>query len=257
MDTVQVEQQLIGSGGNGGNMTQKDEVLALATLSQMRQSDIDAMSFKELDDFVYAGVQCVAFHQADIIKARKAMLPAIWRVHDALSCQGRRTDLLDAPAELTFDAWVRNKAQLGSRATIYRLLADAGMPQKKQLAEGAKVKVAGKDKAGVVTHAHEVDGGVPKVDVLFEGEKKAVTCVAEKLVKVTFRRVAVGDLLVFEDTGTEYRYEGGGKLVLTAAPSKAGHETACRTKRACRTTKACRTKRACRTTKSAAAGRRI
>ena len=232
-------------------MTQKKEVLALETLSQVRQSDIEAMSFKELDDFVDAGVQCVAFHQADIIKARKAMLPAIWRVHDALSCQGRRTDLLDAPAELTFDAWVRNKAQLGSRATIYRLLADAGMPQKKQLAEGAKVKVAGEGEAGVVTRVHEVDGGVPTMDVLFEGEKKTVTCVAENLVRVTVRRVAVGDLLVFEDTGTEYRYEGGGKLVLTAAPSKAGQ------KRACRTTKACRTKRACRTTKSAAAGRRI
>ena len=52
-------------------------------------------------------------------------------------------------------------------------------------------------------------------------------------------------------------YEGGGKLVLTAAPSKAGHETACGTTKTCRTTKACRTKRACRTTKSAAAGRRI
>src|ERR1035441_6924342 len=108
-------------------MTQKNEVLALETLSQVRQGDIEAMSFKELDDFVYAGVQCVAFHQADIIKARKAMLPAIWRVHDALSCQGKRTDLLDAPQKLTFDAWVRNKTHLGSRATIYRLLADAGM----------------------------------------------------------------------------------------------------------------------------------
>jgi hypothetical protein len=31
-------------------MTQKKEVLALETLSQVRQSDIEAMSFKELDD---------------------------------------------------------------------------------------------------------------------------------------------------------------------------------------------------------------
>ena len=57
-----------------------------------------------------------------------------------------------------------------ARATIYRLLADAGMPQKKQLAEGTKVKVAGAGEAGVVTHAHEVDGDVPMVDVRFEGE---------------------------------------------------------------------------------------
>jgi hypothetical protein len=216
------------------------------------------MSFKELDDFVDAGVQCIAFHQADIIKARKAMLPAIWRVHDALSCQGKRTDLLDAPDTLTFDAWVRNKAGLGSRATIYRLLADAGMPQKKQLTEGVKVKAAGKGEAGVVTHVHEVDGGVPKVDVLFDGEKKAVTCVAEKLVKVTVRRIAVGDLLVFEDKKDfEYRYEGGGKLVPTTAPSKAGQrKKRCRTTKACTTPKACRTKKAGQA-KAAAAGQGI
>ena len=228
-------------------MTQKNEVFALETLSQVRQGDIDAMSFKELDDFVDAGVQCVAFHQADIIKARKAMLPAIWRVHDALSCQGRRTDLLDAPAELTFDEWVGDKAQLGSRATIYRLLADAGMPQKKQLTEGVKVKVAGKAEGGVVTHVHEVDGGVPMVDVRFEGEKKAVTCVAESLVRVAVRKIARGDLLE-DETGAEYRYEGGGKLVLTAAP-KAGQKKPCRTVKACRTMKPCGTKKACRTMK--------
>ena len=46
----------------------------------------------------------------------------------------------------------------------------------------------------LVTRVHEVDGGVPKVDVLFEGEKKAETCVAESLVRVTVRksRSAIG-----------------------------------------------------------------
>ncbi len=214
-------------------MTQKNEVPALATLSQVRQSDIDAMSFKELDAFVDTGVRCIELHQADITKARKAMLPAIWRVHDVLSCRGRRTDLLDAPAKLTFDAWVRNKAHLGSRATIYRLLAEAGMPQKKQLAKGTKVKLAGKGEAGIITHVHEADGGVPKADVLFEGEKKAVTCVTERLVRATVRRIAVGDLLVFEDKkGVEYRYEGGCKIVLVGAPSKAGHKKPCGTAKA-------------------------
>ena len=72
-----------------------------------------------------------------------------------------------------------------------------------------------------------MDSGAPKVDVLFEGKKKAVTCVAEKLVRAAVRRIAVGDLLVFEDKkGVEYRYEGGGKLVVTAAPSKAGQAKA-------------------------------
>ena len=214
-------------------MTHKDEVPALETLSQVGQSEIDAMSFRELDDFVDAGVRSIALHQADITKARKAMLPAIWRMHDALSCRGRRTDLTDAPAKLTFDAWVRNKARLGSRSTIYRLLAEAGMPQKKRLAEGTKVKLAGKGAAGVVIRVHAADGGVPKADVLFKGGKKAVICVAEKLVRAAVHRIAVGDLLVFEDKkGVEYHYEGGGKLVLAAAPPKAGQRGPCGTPKA-------------------------
>jgi hypothetical protein len=85
-----------------------------------------------------------------------------------------------------------------------------------------------------------------------------VTCDAEELVKVTVRRIAVGDLIVFKDKkDVEYRYEGGGKLVLAAAPLNAGQAKACRTAKTCRTTKTCTTKRACRTTKSAAAGQRI
>ena len=60
------------------------------------------------------------------------------------------------------------------RRSIARLLSAAGMRQKKQLAEGTHVKDVGTGEAGVVTHAHEEDGGVPKVDVLFEGEEKAV-----------------------------------------------------------------------------------
>ncbi len=38
------------------------------------------------------------------------------------------------------------------------------------------------------------------VDVLFEGEKEAVTCVAEKLVRLPVRKIAKGDLLFFTDT---------------------------------------------------------
>jgi hypothetical protein len=241
-------------------MTQKNEVLALATLSQVGQSQIEAMSFEELDGFVDAGVQCIAFHQADIIKARKAMLPVIWRVHEVLSCQGRRTDLPAPPAKLSFDAWVREKAHLGSRSTIYRLLADAGMPQKKQLTEGAKVKDKNTGEAGVVVRAHEEDGGVAQVDVRFEGERKAVTCVSAYLVRMSARKVAVGDLLFLEDTDAEYRYAGGGKLVPAAAPSNAGQKKQCRTVKACRTMKPRGTKKVCRAAgqaKTAAAGQSI
>jgi hypothetical protein len=217
-------------------MTQKNEELALETLSQMEQSQIDAMSFKELDEFVDAADQCIAFnqtlHQTDITKARRAMRPAIWRVHLLLSHQGMRTDLLDVPAELTFDAWVRSKAHLGSRSTIYRLLATAGLEQEKPLAKGARVKVAGEGATGVVTHVHELDG-VPKVDVLFEGEKEAVTCDAADLVKVTVRKIAKGGLFVFEDDkGVEYRYNGGRTFVRTVTSSKAGRKRPCGTAKA-------------------------
>ena len=217
-------------------MTQKNEELALETLSQMEQSQIDAMSFKELDEFVDAADQCIAFnqtlHQTDITKARRAMRPAIWRVHLLLSHQGMRTDLLDVPAELTFDAWVRSKAHLGSRSTIYRLLATAGLEQEKPLAKGARVKVAGEGATGVVTHVHELDG-VPKVDVLFEGEKEAVTCDAADLVKVTVRKIAKGGLFVFEDDkGVEYRYKGGRTFERTVTSSKAGRKRPCGTAKA-------------------------
>jgi hypothetical protein len=233
-------------------MTQKNEVLASETLSQMRQSHIYKMSFRELDAFVDAGVKTINFHQKDISKARRALRPAILRVHDALSCQGKRTDLLDAPPELTFDAWIKDKEHLGSRATIYRLLADTGMPEKKPLEKGVKVKgkVAGKRKAGVITRVHEVDGGAAMVDVLFEGENESLACVAEKLVRVPVRRIAKGDLLFFTDTEAEYRYDGGGKLMLTAASPKAGQKKPCGTVKACRATKAVRVK-------AAAAGQRI
>jgi hypothetical protein len=218
-------------------MTQKNEALALETLSQVGQSQIDAMSFKELDEFVDAADQCIAFHQTlhqgDIIKARRAMRPAIWRVHEVLSHQGLRTDLLDVPAELTFDAWVRSKAHLGSRSTIYRLLSTAGIEEEKPVAKGAKVKVGGEGATGVVTHVHEVDGGVHRVDVLFDGEKKALTCDAADLVKVTVRKIAKGGLFEFEDEkGVEYCYKGGRMFVPTAAPSKTGQKKPCGTVKA-------------------------
>jgi hypothetical protein len=191
------------------------EPLPISTLSQVRRSDIDAMSFPELDSFFDAGVQTLVLSRADIIRARKALVPVVWRVHDALSRQGKRTDLLDAPDDLTFDAWIKSKVNLGSRATIYRLLKAAGITTPKQFAEGTRVKVKGKGKPGVVTEAHDADGGVPKYDVLFEGEKKAVTVPAENLVNVSVRKVAVGDLILVEDMGAEFRYAGSGKFVRT------------------------------------------
>jgi len=128
----------------------------ISDLLQVRQGDIDAMSFKELDDFVDRGVQCIAFHHADVIKARKAMLPAIWRVHDALSCQGRRTDLLDAPADLpltpgsgTRHVWARGRRSTGCSQTA--------ISHSRSSCERHESQVEGKVDVGVVTRVHEVD----------------------------------------------------------------------------------------------------
>jgi len=82
---------VVGIRQRGNNMTQKNEVLALATLSQVRQSDVKGMSFRELDVFVDGGVKFINDHQKNISKVRRALRPAILRMHDALSCQGRRT----------------------------------------------------------------------------------------------------------------------------------------------------------------------
>jgi len=200
-------------------------LIDLDTLSQVRQSAIDAMSFAEIDDFINRGVNCISLHLVSITKARKAMRPAILRVRDVLSSQGMRTDLLDAPPQLTFDAWIKSKANLGSRATLYRLLAASGMPQK-QLTEGAKVRDAGSGEMGIVEHTCAFEGGVPKVEVLFQGERKAKTVPVADLVKVSVRKIAIGDLFIFVDRGEEYRYDGDGKFLRTETPPIALHKKA-------------------------------
>ena len=141
------------------------------------QGSIDAMSFAELNTFVDARVNHIS-------GTLQALLPAIQRVHDALCCQGRRTDLLDAPPELTWEDWMESKREiLGSRSKIFRLLAQAKRP--KLLTAGAKVRV-GSGKAETVV----------KVEAEYkEGEPK---------------EISLGDLIIFtdEDTTYQYRYEG-------------------------------------------------
>ena len=133
---------------------------------QLRNAaDVDAMSFKQLDDFVDDGVAFLAANEATKQATLKVMRAAIWRVHDALSVRGKRTDLLDGPTNLTsVEQWLKNKENRESRAAIHQVIADAGL-------------------------------------IAVTKGTRAV------------RRIAVGDLLFFEDMSAEFRYAGNGKFV--------------------------------------------
>jgi hypothetical protein len=183
-----------------------NEPFALETLSQVRQGDIEAWSFAELDAFVDQGVHHIALNMGHIIAVRRKMRPAIQRIHALLSSQGKRTDL-HIPDSLTFDRWIKSKENLGSRATIYRLLALAGLPQK-QLPEGTRVVELGSREVGVVTHTEVID--------TFENENKETLSVS-KLRKLPVRKIIVGDLFTFEDKDAEYRYAGDCKFVRTGS----------------------------------------
>ena len=122
------------------NLQQTIEPTDIATLSRIGQSSIDAMSYAELNSFVSDGVRCIARNRAQANAAFKAMVPAILRIRDKLSSQGKRTDRPDTPAGLTFSRWIKENLGL-PRSTFYRALAKAGFPQK-QLTAGAKVAVS-------------------------------------------------------------------------------------------------------------------
>ncbi len=175
----------------------------LATLSRVGQSEIDAMSYTELDSFVDKSVDGISLNLVNIIKLRKALVPAILRIRAALSCQGRRSDLLDAPKNLTFDGWIKSKVNLGSRSTIFRLLREAGF-SRKLLPAGTKVRDIGSGEVGTVDRSYTEDGGETKSDVIIEGEK--TTCFTSDLEKVSTRKVKLGDLFIFTDMSEDYQY---------------------------------------------------
>ena len=91
-----------------------------------------------------------------------------------------------------------------------------------QLSEGDTVKP--KDGAGdteyMVVNVHK---SAPKVDVVPKGSASgnAVTFATESLkrVKPTIKKVKVGDLILCEDKGAEYTYEGNGKFTRTKTPT--------------------------------------
>jgi len=217
----------------------KPTTITLETLCKVAQSEIDAMSFKELDGFVDLGIHCIALNQASIIRARQAMKPALIRIHDMLTetSQGVRNDLNDVPV-MTWTMFCHNKYLLGCKRTLDALIKEAGLenPTKQpKLLKGDKVVLLadGTDRpvsyTGEVTHVHEKSNPNDdlKIDVRYKKDDKTVTetvpvTAAEKIPDVR-KHLAVNELVILDDIegGAEFRYDGGGKITRTDTPSKA------------------------------------
>jgi hypothetical protein len=217
----------------------KPTTITLETLCKVAQSEIDAMSFKELDGFVDLGIHCIALNQASIIRARQAMKPALIRIHDMLTetSQGVRNDLNDVPV-MTWTMFCHNKYLLGCKRTLDALIKDAGLEnpskQPKFLKGDKAILLAnGTDRpvsyTGEVTHVHEKTNpnDYRKVEIAYQTpdgiKKDTVPVTAVEKIKVAKKHLAIGDLVILDDIegGAEFRYDGGKKLTRTDTPSKA------------------------------------
>jgi hypothetical protein len=213
----------------------KPTTMTLETLCKVATSEIDAMSFKELDGFIDLGITCIALNQASIIRARQAMKPALIRIHDMLSNRGTRNDLNDVPV-ITWKTFCHNKKTLGCRRTLDELIKVAGLEnpdkQPKFLVGDKTVLLAdGKDHPisypCEVTHVHEKSNPNDdlKIDVRYKKNDKIVTetvpTTAVEKIQVVKKHLAIGELVILDDIegGAEYRYDGGKKLTRTDTPS--------------------------------------
>jgi hypothetical protein len=96
----------------------------------------------------------------------------------------------------------------------------APTPMPLQLTEGDLVMEQGKDVVFTVVNVHAPSpANTPTVDIVPKEDDKAKprTITTESLKKVTvpIKQVEVGNLILCNDTGAEYRYEGHGKFVRT------------------------------------------
>jgi len=210
--------------------------VTLDDLCKVAQVEIDAMSFKELNDFVHLGVNCIALNQASIIRARQVMKPALTRIHEMCAGQGKRNDLAGG---ITWKTYCANLYMLGCKRTLDELVKTAGLPnptKQPKLLKGQKVILLadGTDRpishAAEVTHVHEKTNPNDdiKVEVTYQtpdGAKTETVRTAEvQKVKEKIVYLNTGDLVVLLDIegGAECRYDGGKKLTRTNTPSKAG-----------------------------------
>jgi len=213
----------------------KSTTITLETLCKVATSEIDAMSFKELDGFIDLGINCIALNQASIIRARQAMKPALIRIHDMLSNRGTRNDLNDVPV-ITWKTFCHNKKMLGCKRTLDELIKVAGLenPDKQpklEVGDSAVLLADGKDhpisQFVEVIHVHEKSNpndGL-RIDVRYKKDDKTVTetvpTTAVEKIPVVKKHLAISELVILDDIegGAEFRYDGGKKLTRTDTPS--------------------------------------
>ena len=190
-----------------------DNETQLETLAHVSQSQIDEMTYIQLDATIDDGLDAVH-------KTLTEMLPFLFAMKELLQCQGRRTDLMKekgVPEGMTWTKYViTKKYRLGSLATVKRAMS---APKQPLLTEGTKVMDKGTQEVGVVEAVHQTDP--EKVDVVFEGDEEAETVkVADLIVEKQPRvlKVSVGTLVFLEDMhgkGAEYVYKGDLKFTRT------------------------------------------
>jgi hypothetical protein len=190
--------------------------LSLETLCKVAQSQIDAMSFSELDGFVDLGIDCIALNQASIIQARQTMAPAIVRIHDALTedSQGRRTDLMEHPP-ITWTTWCHNKQRLGCKRTLDALVKSAKLklPSNVKFLTGDVAVDKGTGDEAEVVFVHET---AEKIDVRYKGETEVKTVPVSDFTKPkkkpSVKLPKIGDIIsermeIIVDNGGKGKYE--------------------------------------------------
>jgi hypothetical protein len=107
-------------------------------------------------------------------------------------------------------------------ASMNALPAYAPGPKPLQLREADLVIEQGKDGVFTVVNVHTPSpANTPAVDIVPEGDDKATPRVitTESLKKVSIKKVEVGDYILCDDNGTEYKYVGQGKFERRETPA--------------------------------------
>ena len=135
----------------------------------LAQSDIDSMSYDQLDGFMADGCKEMVRSSTKAKEIRKTLEPAIIRMHGLLSSQGARTDLADAP---TWEGWMEKHKAYGSPRTFYRILreakvippqiGDAYLTKDNQVAKISHLHSTAPDKVDAEIDLHDGSQPVPK-----------------------------------------------------------------------------------------------
>jgi hypothetical protein len=140
-----------------------------ATSCQLTGSDIDSMSFNDLDSLIKAGTDRIVLNRTEAKKIRETLAPVIVRAYELLSKnQGARTDL--DPSLPTVEKWMEQNKDLGSPSTFYRLLAKAKVipPQIGDAYTTPDGNIA------KISHLHVTDPNKVDVEEMFPGTDQPV-----------------------------------------------------------------------------------